>query len=151
MNSRWTFLLLIFIFTASPLLVFAGERELPTMRLTLEGKSLEVEIVRSEADRQKGLMNRKSMPQNHGMLFISDQEQVASFWMKNTLIPLDVAFIDTEGKIVRIATMTVVKKGDQPITYSSVLPVKYALETNAGWFEKNGIQVGDSVKELAVK
>ena len=123
-------------------------RVLPTMTLTLQGHKVTAEIAAGDSDRRYGLMWRKSMEQNHGMLFIFDTEQNASFWMKNTLIPLDLAYIDASGKVTQIETMAVYKKGDPKKHYNSKTKIKYALELNAGWFEKKGIGPGFVIPEL---
>ena len=121
------------------------------MSLTVGDQTVIAEITASESDRARGLMGRKNLPKNHGMLFIFETERVLSFWMKNTLIPLDIAFIDQSGKILQVETMTVVNKGESPPQYRSRAAVRYALEVNAGWFEKHGILPGVRIPELARK
>ena len=100
-----------------------------------------VEIATTTAELEKGLMNRTAMGEDHGMLFVFPVEQQLSFWMKDTLIPLSVAFIDSNGRIVDIQDMQ-----PQDLTnHNSVEPAKYALEVNQGFFEKRGVKVGDEV------
>ena len=100
-----------------------------------------VEIATTTAELEKGLMNRTAMGEDHGMLFVFPVEQQLSFWMKDTLIPLSVAFIDSNGRIVDIQDMQ-----PQDLTnHNSVEPAKYALEVNQGFFEKRGVKAGDEV------
>lgn len=128
---------------------FAAERELPVMELTLGSRKVTVEIAVSESDSAHGLMGRKHLPKNKGMLFIFKEERIASFWMKNCLIPLDLAYIDRSGKILQIMRMEVPKAGKELDHYRSNAPVRYALEMNAGWFEANKVGVGAIIPELA--
>ena len=109
--------------------------------LTLKEKKIKVEAVRTEGEKAKGLMFREKLGKNEGMLFVYEREEVLSFWMKNTRIPLSIAFIAKNGKIVDIQDM-------EPFnlqSHVSARPAQYALEVNQGWFKKNGIEVGDSV------
>ena len=89
-----------------------------------------------------GLMNRDALGSDDGMLFIFPQEQILSFWMKNTLIPLSIAFIKIDGRIVQINSM----KPYSLDSHFSHEKVKYALEMNDGWFTKHGVDVGDLVR-----
>lgn len=107
--------------------------------------SITAEVADSPFLREKGLMFRQELPQNSGMLFIFETPQELKFWMKNTLIPLDMIFISENFTIVNIV------ENAKPCTnnceiYSSILPAKYTVETNAGFVEKNGIKIGDSVR-----
>ena len=98
-----------------------------------------VEIADTPAKRETGLMGRSALAPNAGMLFVFGQDQPLSFWMKNTLIPLSIAFMDSQGRIVDIQDM-------QPLDqtpHDSAAPAKYALEVNQGFFAAQGIQVGD--------
>lgn len=112
--------------------------------LTSAGKDvvLNVEVAATGAERERGLMGRTALPDNAGMLFVFDRPQMLSFWMKDTLIPLSIAFIDSDGKIVDIQDMQPL---DETVRVSRV-PAKYALEVNQGFFGKHGIKVGDRVK-----
>jgi len=98
-------------------------------------------VARTEHERANGLMNRKSLKENHGMLFAYDHDEKLSFWMKNTSIPLSIAFISKEGTIKEIADMTPYSIK----TIESRHSVRYALEVTQGTFEKLGIGVGDRV------
>lgn len=125
----------------------ARAQHLATKTLTIyasDGRKVRVkaEIADTGLEREKGLMYRTSMPENHGMLFVFDHPAVLRFWMKNTLIPLSVAFIDSKGRIVDIQSM-------EPRTetvHSSKKPARYALEMNQGFFRKHHIEVGDRVE-----
>ncbi len=100
---------------------------------------LNVEIADNEFRRRKGLMFRKSLPSNEGMLFVFEYDQKLSFWMKNTYIPLSVAFIDASGIIREVYDMVPL---NEHIIYSSKHSVRYALEVNKGWFDGNNIAPG---------
>jgi uncharacterized protein len=92
---------------------------------------------------QRGLMFRKSLPENSGMLFVFPDEAIQSFWMKNTLIPLDMIFISANDRVVDIKNNFLPCTTDPCPTYQSVLPAKYVLEVNAGMVQKEGIAIGD--------
>ena len=89
-------------------------------------------------------MHRESIPENHGMLFIWPDERVRSFWMRNTSIPLSIAFADAGGTIVSIAFLEPFREDG----VSSGRPARYALETNWGWFSRNGVRVGDRISGI---
>lgn len=101
--------------------------------------ALTVEIADTERLRMTGLMHRKELPRGRGMLFVFDREQRMNFWMKNTLIPLSIAYIDRDGVIREIYDM---KPLDISVTYPSAAPALYALEVNRGWFGSNNISAG---------
>jgi uncharacterized membrane protein (UPF0127 family) len=107
---------------------------------------VQVEIADTDAERQTGLMGRTALAEDAGMLFVFDQEQPLSFWMRDTLIPLSIAYIDAGGTIVDIQDMQPLDE----ISHPSAAPAKYALEVNQGFFEARGVQVGDWV-ELPVQ
>jgi uncharacterized membrane protein (UPF0127 family) len=112
---------------------------------------LQVEIADEPAEQSKGLMDRTSLPENRGMLFVYDRETSHAFWMKNTLIPLSIAYIDSEGRIVDIQKMEPVSRSstipdsDLP-RYVAAEPALYALEVNQGFFEEHGVEVGDEAE-----
>ena len=85
------------------------------------------------------------LPKNEGMLFVFSGKTYGGFWMKNTLIPLSIAFLDLDGEILKILDMVPCKEDECP-TYDPELYYHYAIEVNLGWFEKNQIKVGDFVK-----
>ena len=103
-----------------------------------------VEVAADNANREKGLMFRKHLPENSGMLFVMDRSDAVCMWMKNTLIPLSVAFIDKDGFIINIEEM-------KPLTldiHCSKAKAFYALEMNESWFEKNHVKPGDKISRL---
>ena len=116
-------------------------REIPIER---EGQRIAVvkaEIARTQEERAKGLMYRKELPDGEGMLFVFERDQVLSFWMKNTIIPLSIAYITSDGRIVEIRDM-------YPHDESSVLSsrsVRFALEVPQNWFSRAGVRLGDIV------
>ena len=100
-----------------------------------------VEIADNLAEQERGLMYRTALGEDRGMLFVYSREQMLSFWMKNTYIPLSIAYIDSKGRITDILNMKPLD--DKPPQYNSSEPVQYALEVNQGFFDKNGVKVGD--------
>jgi len=121
---------------------FVYSQTLPKIPIYLNDKEIWVEIVRTPEERARGLMGRKHLAEDEGMLFIFEKEDYHSFWMKDTLLPLSIAFIDRGGKILKIADM-------EPLTLDSHPPPKpilYALEMRKGWFSANGIGVGEVLR-----
>jgi uncharacterized protein len=115
-----------------------AQNSMPVMELNAGFHRIEAEVAASDQNRQVGLMNRQAMPQQHGMLFVFTQSNTHCMWMRNTLIPLSVAFIDNEGYIINIEDM-------QPQTednHCARQPARYALEMNLGWFAQRGIKPG---------
>jgi uncharacterized membrane protein (UPF0127 family) len=110
----------------------------PVAQLNAGMHLIRAEVVSEPGTRAQGLMYRKSMPQNAGMLFIFDEAAVHCMWMKNTLIPLSVAFIDDRGAIVNIADM----EPQTEASHCAAQPVRYALEMNRGWFAARGVKPG---------
>lgn len=106
-----------------------------------EEVEVRVEIADSPDEQAKGLMNRERLGEDRGMLFVFPDEQIRSFWMKNTLIPLSIAYIDSEGRIIDLQEMKA--RDDQLPHYVSAEPARYALEVNQGFFEERGVEVGD--------
>ena len=115
-----------------------------TYPLQIGEQHARVEIANTNESRRKGLMFRTRLAASSGMIFIFANEQPISMWMRNTHIPLSVAFIDARGRIVNIEQM----EPETEETHSSNGPVKYALEMNQGWFEKHGIASGSYVSGL---
>ncbi len=99
---------------------------------------IQVQLAQDFEQRQIGLMWRKEMPQNEGMLFVFDQPAVQCFWMRNTLLPLTAAFVSDDGSIVNLADM----KPMNDDSHCSKKPVRFVLEMNQGWFAKRNIQAG---------
>lgn len=112
------------------------------VKLAVGSAVLWVEVAEDEASRTKGLMYRRQMPEDEGMLFVFEYPQPLSFWMKNTYLPLDIAFVARDGRILNILRMKPLNEGP---TYLSRGPALYAIEANAGWFESQGIKAGDKV------
>ena len=103
-----------------------------------------VEIADDLPEQERGLMERTALGEDRGMLFVYSDEEVRSFWMKNTLIPLSIAYIASDGRIVDLQDMKPLD--DDPPHYVSAEPAQYALEVNQGFFEERGIKVGDSAR-----
>lgn len=116
-------------------------QQLPLMELTAGFHRIEAEVAATHAARTQGLMQRQQMAQQHGMLFVFTHDATHCMWMKNTLIPLSVAFLDADGRILNIAEM----KPHSEQNHCAVRPARYALEMNHGWFAQRGIRAGDVI------
>jgi uncharacterized membrane protein (UPF0127 family) len=101
-----------------------------------------VELARTAAEREEGLMNRETLEAGRGMLFVFSDAQYRSFWMKNTFIPLDIAYIDENLRITDIQAMEPETENEHP----SARPAMFALEVPLGWFAAKGIEAGDQAK-----
>jgi len=121
-----------------------GPQSLPKIRLNAGIHNIDAQLAQTPEQRQIGLMFRASMPANEGMLFAFDRPDPQCFWMKNTLIPLDIAFVEDSGAIVNIEQMKPQTLGQ----HCSQKPVRYVLEMNDGWFAKRGIKPGFKLKGL---
>ncbi|MCM2281171.1 MAG: DUF192 domain-containing protein [Bdellovibrionaceae bacterium] len=118
-----------------------------TRKISIGRREIVVEVADNDERRSYGLMFRTSLPEDDGMLFIFDDEQIRRFWMKNTRIPLSIAYINSKKEIIDILNMQPAAAGDpNPPLYSSRGPATYALEMNLGWFDRNQIKVGDSLR-----
>jgi uncharacterized membrane protein (UPF0127 family) len=114
-------------------------RELRIEKAGGSGTAVRAEIARTDDERSRGLMHRKKLPDGEGMLFVFERDQILSFWMKNTLIPLSIAYISSDGRILEIHDMI---PGDlSPVR--SGRSARYALEVPQGWFGRAGTSVGD--------
>jgi uncharacterized membrane protein (UPF0127 family) len=122
-------------------IVARAHAALPTVDLAVDGHKLIAEIATTPDQRATGLMNRFSLQPDHGMLFVFERSEPLSFWMKNTHIPLSIAFIDERGRIVNIDDMA----PQTETTHWSSAPARYALEMRKGWFAERGIKAGDRV------
>jgi uncharacterized membrane protein (UPF0127 family) len=118
--------------------------DLPEVGLSIGGHKLTAEVASNDAQRSTGLMHRRMLPENRGMLFIFPEVAMHGMWMMNTFVPLSVAFIDRDGTIINIADM----QPQTQNTHSAAKPAKYALEMNLGWFGKRGIHPGAKVEGL---
>jgi uncharacterized membrane protein (UPF0127 family) len=103
---------------------------------------VQAQLAVSEDERATGLMHVREMPQHEGMLFVFEQAGQQCFWMRNTLLPLSIAFLRDDGSIVNIAEM---KALDDKTNHCSAEPVRFALEMNAGWFAKRGMKAGSKL------
>jgi uncharacterized membrane protein (UPF0127 family) len=112
---------------------------LPVAQLQAGMHNIRAQVARSVNERSTGLMHRKEMPQHEGMLFIFEQPSVQCFWMRNTLLPLSIAFVEDDGTIVNIREMQPL---DEQTRHCSDKPVRYVLEMNQGWFAKRAIKPG---------
>jgi uncharacterized membrane protein (UPF0127 family) len=115
-----------------------------TTTIKVGSHALRVEVVATDAERQKGLMFREKLGRNDGMLFVFDEPAYHSMWMKNTLIPLSVAFVDAKGEILNVLDM----EPHSLDTRMAAGPASYAIETNRGWFAERGLKAGDRVTGL---
>jgi uncharacterized membrane protein (UPF0127 family) len=116
--------------------------------LKISNEPLTVEIADTPQASENGLMFRDSLPEDHGMLFIFDQPKKASFWMKNTKIPLSIAYIDSNGKILEIKSMNPL---DETTVPSNSDEVAYALEVNQGWFARHRVSSGTKIEGIPRK
>jgi uncharacterized membrane protein (UPF0127 family) len=129
---------------AAPLAAAQPQPPLPTLSLSAGIHVIQAEVANTDASRAQGLMFRKSLAANHGMLFVFVEAGPQCMWMRNTYVPLSVAFIDERGVIVNIADM-------QPQTddsHCASRPARYALEMNRGWFAGKGIKPGARISGI---
>lgn len=138
-STRWA-LLAVLVLSAG----CNSRARLPTINLTVGGSSIEVEVADDDAERIQGLMYRDELAKDSGMLFVYAASEELTFWMKNTKIPLSIAFINVDSQIIRIADL---KPHDLQST-SSEQPALYALEMRRGWFDEHGVTEGAHVEGL---
>jgi len=122
----------------------APAQRLPEIALTVNGHKLTAEVAHTDPERAQGLMHRRMLPENRGMLFVFTTTAHHAMWMMNTYIPLSVAFIDERGVIINIEDM----KPHTQDTHPAAKPAKYALEMNQGWFGKRGIKPGAKIEGM---
>jgi uncharacterized protein len=115
---------------------------LPVWHITVKGVSLTLEIAATPEQRECGLSNRVGLPTDAGMLFVLPETMPFAVWMKDTRMPLSVAFLDAAGQILAIEQMAPLKTD---VIYESPRPVRYAIEVNRGWFIEHHVRVGDSI------
>ena len=118
-----------------------AQTPMPRMELTAGFYRIEAEVAANQKNRMQGLMHRRSMQPNEGMIFVFTQEERHCMWMRNTFLPLSVAFLDSEGRILNIENM-------EPQTednHCAVAPARFALEMNKGWFAGKGIKPGQRI------
>ena len=109
-----------------------------TVPMTIGGKVYRLEVATDDAARQRGLMERDGMPEDHGMIFVFPDEQPLNFWMKHTRFPLDIVYLDHAGRVVSVKTMKPVRPDRRPPVTA---PAEYAVELNAG--RAAGVHAGD--------
>jgi len=130
-----------------PVLAQDGPQKLATVTLSLGMHKISAEVAQSPDERAIGLMHRSSMGASQGMLFVFEQPGQQCFWMKNTLLPLAIAFIADDGTIVNIDEM----KPQTLDSHCSAKPVRYVLEMNTRWFDKRGIKAGSRLSGAPFK
>lgn len=119
----------------------APQLNLPRIKLSAGIHLIDVQLAMTPEQRSTGLMYRREMPQQEGMLFVFEQPAPQCFWMKNTLLPLTAAFVADDGTITNLADM----KPRSTESHCSTKPVRYVLEMNQGWFSKRGIKAGSKL------
>ena len=122
----------------------AASAGLPEVVLTIGAHKITAEVAGTEEHRMTGLMHRRMLPENRGMLFLFTEAAYHSMWMMNTFVPLSVAFIDRDGTIINIEDM----QPQTQTTHTAARPAKYALEANQGWFAKRHIKPGTKIEGL---
>jgi uncharacterized membrane protein (UPF0127 family) len=122
----------------------APEPALRTIPLTMGSHKITAEVADTVDTRTTGLMHRFSLRQDHGMIFVFSRPEPLAFWMKNTFVPLSIAFIDSTGEILNIDDMA----PQTETTHPSRGPALYALEMRKGWFKDHGVKAGDRVEGL---
>ena len=120
----------------------APQPRLPTVSLGAGMHNIVAEVASTPLQRQIGMMMRTEMAQHEGMLFVFEQPEVQCFWMRNTLLPLAIAFVADDGRIVNLSEMQ--PRSDD--SHCSSQPVRYVLEMNRGWFSKRGLKAGDKLR-----
>jgi uncharacterized membrane protein (UPF0127 family) len=143
MNKSLRRLVLALSLAASSVLAQnAPQPKLDTITLSAGMHNIRAEVARTPLQTQTGMMFRREMAQHEGMLFVFDGVERRCFWMKNTLLPLSIAFIADDGRIVSLADM----QPQSEESHCSAEPVRFALEMNQGWFAKRGIKPGFKLK-----
>jgi uncharacterized membrane protein (UPF0127 family) len=139
-----TFLLLALALIGITATTSIAATPLPTVTLTIKGQKVTAEVAAKPDERSTGLMHRFSLRPDSGMLFVFERAEPLGFWMKNTYIPLSIAFIDADGIILNIEDMAPQTEN----THWSRGPSLYALEMRKGWFAEKGIRPGDKVEGI---
>ncbi|MGZ3745991.1 MAG: DUF192 domain-containing protein [Pseudobdellovibrionaceae bacterium] len=112
-------------------------------KIKLAGKTISVELAKTQAQHERGLMFRKNLPENEGMLFVFNNEETRYFWMKDTFVDLSIGYFNKEKVLVDIQEMKATSVLEsRPPSYPSALPAMYALEMKKGWFTKNKLKIG---------
>jgi len=127
---------------ASDPTAFACPENLPRIEAGVKGHVLTLSVAATPLTRECGISKRNGLPQNKGYLFVLPAPQPFAFWMKDTRIPLAIAFLDDAGRVLSIQQMVPLRTD---VIYCSPQPVRYAIEVNQGWFAKHGIGIGDMI------
>lgn len=122
----------------------AQDTQMPRIELSAGFYRIEAEVAADQRSRLQGLMGRRSLPVNQGMLFVYTQTERHCMWMKNTLVALSVAFIDAQGRILNIEDM----HPQSETNHCAAAPARYALEMNQGWFAAKGLKLGSVISGL---
>jgi uncharacterized protein len=138
LKIRWIAAPVAALLLALPAFAQEGPQKLAAIRLNAGIHIIQAEVAQSPVERSIGLMNRPTMGANEGMLFVFEQPGQQCFWMKNTLLPLSIAFLAEDGTVVNVEDM----KPQSLDSHCSRKAVRYALEMNVGWFAKRGIKSG---------
>jgi uncharacterized membrane protein (UPF0127 family) len=134
-------LCLLFLATGSAWSQESPQLQLPRVTLSAGMHLIQAQVAATPQERAVGLMFRKDMPVNEGMLFAFEQPSEQCFWMKNTLLPLTAAFVSDDGTIVNLADM----QPQSLASHCSTKPVRFVLEMNKGWFDKRGLKAGSKL------
>ena len=118
-----------------------AQAQMPRIELSASFHRIDAEVAADQQNRMQGLMNRRSMAANQGMLFVFTHPDRHCMWMRNTLLPLSVAFLDEQGRILNIEDM----KPQTENNHCASSPARFALEMNQGWFASKGIKVGQRI------
>jgi len=151
MNKRKYIILLILIILPAVISIFFYTKNIQTPKkdivpkVCMENKCFDVEIAKTGEERRIGLMNRKHLDLDRGMLFLFENEGVYGFWMKNTLIPLDIIWIGENKEVVFIKENAMPCNLENCETFYPAQKASYVLEINGGLAEKYGIKIGDKV------
>lgn len=158
---QWILLFLFFVCCADPTSSFAkkkqasdesfGDPAVESTKISFEKKQIQmgskkinVEVATSPRQHERGLMFRKKLSRNEGMMFVFERPRILQFWMKNTYIDLDIGYFTANKELIDIIPMNAYSVMTKlPETYPSSSPAQYALEMNQGWFKKNNIKVGE--------
>lgn len=122
-------------------LVAQAHAQMPRIELSAGFHRIEAEVAADQPDRMQGLMNRRSLAANQGMLFIYPQAERHCMWMRNTFLPLSVAFLDEQGRIINIEDMT----PQTETSHCAAAAARFALEMNQGWFAAKGLKAGQRI------
>ena len=140
MQKKWIRVVVVLALVASVTTVRAAS----LLKLGAGTGSLEVDVAATQAQRAQGLMHRATMPESRGMLFVYPSPAYFCMWMKNTKIPLSVAFIDAQGRVINIADMA----PQTETNHCTAQNATYALEVNQGWFVRHGVVPGSQILGL---